>query len=176
MDITIEPERAEDLLAVRDLLRRAFADQPSVADLVELIRASAHYVPELALVARAGRDVVGFVMISHAEVVDSGESRHDVLTLSPLAVAPEQQRQGIGSDLVRAGLAAADTHGPGLVTLEGSPTYYSRLGFRRAADYAVSIDLPDWAPPEAAQVYALTAYDAAVRGRLVYPPAFDAVQ
>jgi putative acetyltransferase len=36
------------------------------------------------------------------------------------------------------------------------------------------IHLPDWAPPEAAQIYRLRNYDPAIRGQVVYPPAFDA--
>lgn len=171
----IEPEHPEDVDAIRDVVRRAFQDQQSVAELVELIRASAQYVPELALVARIGSDVVGFIMISHAEVVEASGRRHDVLTLSPLAVAPDRQRQGIGSALVRAALVAADATGAGIVTLEGSPTYYRRLGFRFAPDFDIMIDLPDWAPAEAAQVFALQSYDPTVRGTLRYPPAFAAI-
>jgi putative acetyltransferase len=88
-------------------------------------------------------------------------------------VAPDHQRQGIGSALVRAALAAADRTDGTLVTLEGSPAYYGRLGFRYAADLGIRIRLPDWAPPEAAQVFPLTRYRAEVRGQLEYPPAFD---
>lgn len=173
VDVRIEPEGRSDVGLIRDLLRRAFHHHQSVADLVELIRASPQYVPELALVARAGPDVAGFVMLSHADVMGIDGRRHDVLTLSPLAVAPSLQRQGIGSSLVRAGLAAADATGAGLVVLEGSPTFYGRLGFRFAADFGIAIDLPDWAPREAAQVCPLQSYDAAVRGKLQYPPAFS---
>lgn len=172
--VVIEPERPADAAAVRDVVTRAFAEQAVVADLVELIRASPQYVPELALVARVGPAVAGFVMLSHAEVV-AADGRHDVLTLSPLAVAPEFQQRGIGSDLVRAGLAAAGATGAGLVTLEGSPDYYGRLGFTYAPASGVTIDLPTWAPAEAAQVYRLDAYNSAVHGRLAYPPAFDIV-
>jgi putative acetyltransferase len=175
VNVIIEPERSGDVLAIRELVRRAFHHHPSVADLVELIRASPHYVAELSLVARADRDVVGFVMLSHADVVEPSGARHDVLTLSPLAVAPDHERRGIGSALVAAGLSAADGTGAGLVTLEGSPTYYGRLGFRFAPDFGIRIDLPRWAPPEAAQVYVLAAYDSAVRGKLEYPPAFAAI-
>jgi putative acetyltransferase len=172
MNVVIEPERSGDVVAVRNVVRRAFSHHQSVADMVDLIRASPQYVPELALVARTNRDVVGFVMLSHAEVVEADGARHDVLTLSPLAVAPDHERQGIGSALVGAGLAAADAIGSGLVTLEGSPTYYGRLGFRFAPEFGITIDLPEWAPPEAAQVHLLRTYDSTVRGKLEYPPAF----
>jgi putative acetyltransferase len=173
--VVIEAEQPADVDAIRDVVARAFATQAVVPELVELIRASPQYVPELALVARVGPTVAGFVMLSHAELV-AADGRHDVLTLSPLAVAPEFQRRGIGADLVRAGLAAADATGAGLVILEGSPTYYGRLGFTDARTAGVTIDLPDWAPVEAAQVYRLAAYDSTVHGRLVYPPAFEVLR
>jgi len=173
--IAIEPERPADHAAIRAVLLAAFADEPGVAELVELIRASPEYVPELALVARADGAVAGFVMASHAELVsDSGERRR-VLTLSPLAVAPASQGRGIGSALVPAVLAEAGRLGEPLVVLEGSPRYYPRFGFRDCREFGISIPLPDWAPPEAAMACALPAYDSQVRGRLVYPPAFAVV-
>lgn len=168
----IEPERPADHAAIRAVVRAAFADEPNVVDLVELIRASPQYVPELALVARVDGAVVGFVMASHAEVVSDSGERRQVLTLSPLAVAPAAQGRGIGSALVPAVLAEAGRLGEQLVVLEGSPRYYPRFGFRDCRELGISIPLPDWAPPEAGMAFALPAYDARVRGRLVYPPAF----
>ena len=170
----IEPEQEDDHRAVRRVVSAAFAHHPEVADLVELIRASPQYEPGLALVARRDGAVVGHVMISHAELVE-GSDAWDVLTLSPLAVRPDVQRQGVGSALVVEALRRADATGATLVTLEGSPAYYPRFGFRDARTLGVTIDLPDWAPRDAGQVYPLSAYDPAVRGRLVYPPAFAAI-
>lgn len=88
-----------------------------------------------------------------------------------LAVAPDQQRQGIGSALVCTAVAAADARGDQVVVLEGSPRFYGRLGFTYAPDHGITLDLPDWAPREAAQVYLLTSWDATIRGRVEYPPA-----
>ncbi len=174
MGPNIEPERPEDAGAIREAVRAAFAHHQEVADLVELIRASPEYVPALALVARVSGAVTGFVMLSHASLVgDSGE-RHRILTLSPLAVAPAFQGRGIGSALVRAGLAAAERAGEPLVVLEGSPRYYPRFGFTDCRDFGIVIELPEWAPPEAGMAYRLPNYDPALRGRVVYPPAFAA--
>ena len=172
--VVVEPERDSDALGVDTVVRRAFHDQEAVADMVAAIRTSPEYEPDLAFVARKDGEVVGFVMISHAGLDGDEGTRHDVLTLSPLAVDPAHEREGIGAALVRAVLDAAEarTDLPRLVTLEGSPVYYGRLGFVAAADHGVTFDLPDWAPPEAAQVYLLRGHDPALRGRVTYPPAF----
>ena len=172
MRIVLGPERPADHAAIRAVLLAAFTDQPIVAELVELIRASPEFVPELALVARVDGAVAGFVMLSHAELASDSGERHRVLTLSPLAVAPALQGRGIGSALVPAGLRAAEQLGEQLVVLEGSPRYYLRFGFRDCREFGIQMPLPDWAPPEAAMAFPLPAYDARLRGRLVYPAAF----
>ena len=172
MDLVIEPERAADHAAVRAVVGTAFAHHPEVVDLVELIRASPHYVPHFALVARVEGEVAGFGMISGAPLVAVDGTQHGVLTLSPLAVTPARQGSGIGAALVRACLAAADDAGAGLVLLEGSPTYYGRLGFTPAAEAGITVPLPDGVPTDAAQIYRLANYDPSVRGRMVYPRAF----
>lgn len=174
MDVVIEPERPEDHAAIGEVVRAAFSHHQTVPRLVELIRASPQYLPELALVARRDGAVVGHVMISRAQLVDDESGlTHDVLTLSPLAVAPSAQSQGVGSALVRGALELAERRPEPLVTLEGSPRYYPRFGFRDCREVGVTIDLPDWAPREAGQVYLLPSYVPSVRGRLVYPSAFS---
>jgi putative acetyltransferase len=172
--VRIEPEQAEDRAAVRDVVQAAFVRHPSVADLVDLVRESPNFVPALSLVAKDASAVVGHVMLSHADLVEDGGRRHRVVTLSPLSVLPSRQCAGIGGSLVRAGIRAADLLGEPVVVLEGSPAYYPRFGFRRADELGITIDLPDWAPAEAAMVLPLSGYDPAVRGKLEYPPAFIA--
>ena len=173
MDVDIQPEQPSDHDAIREVVRTAFVHHQTVPRLVELIRASPQYLPDLALVARQDGEVVGHVMISGAQLVDDERGvTHAVLTLSPLAVAPAVQGNGIGAALVRAALAAAQPRDEPLVTLEGSPRYYPRFGFLDCRDLGITIALPDWAPPEAGMAFPLPSWDASVRGRLVYPPAF----
>lgn len=174
-DVVIESEQPADHDAVDEVVRRAFAHHPEVADMVAAVRVSPQYRAGFALVARVGRQVVGFVMLSGADLVDDAGSRRQVLTLTPLAVLPEYERRGIGSALVRAAMQEADRRGEPLVVLEGSPRYYGRLGFAYAPAHGITIDLPDWAPPEAAQVYPLSRYDPGLTGRVEYPPAIAAL-
>jgi putative acetyltransferase len=175
VQVEIRPERREDHAAIRRVVRAAFDKHQSVADLVDLIRESPEFVPELSLVACYAGEVVGHVMLSHAELVDERGVRHRILELSPLAVVPELQRRGIGSALVPAGLAAAEKLGEPLVVLQGSPDYYPRFGFRDCRTLGIEIDLPDWSAPDAGMAYPLSTYDAAMRGRLIEPPAFSVI-
>jgi putative acetyltransferase len=171
MPVIIRPEEALDHEGIRDVVTLAF-DDGSVARLVELIRTSEHYVAELALVAEDGGVVVGHTMLSYA-ILERAEPVR-VLLLSPVAVAPARQRQGIGAALVKAGLDRAEQRGEPLVIVEGIPAYYPRFGFERARDYGIeppSSDVPD----AAFMVRRLGRYDAALRGRIRYPPTFDTV-
>ena len=173
MAATIRAERAGDEPAIGAVVTAAF-ESVGHGDLVAAIRASPNFVPELSLVAEADDVIVGHVMISHV-LLDHASTQRRVASLSPLAVAPEHQRRGIGSMLVRAVTARADELGEPLVVLEGDPGYYSRFGFEPAVPFGIHITLPSWAPPEAAQVLRLRGYDPSIRGDVVYPPAFDLV-
>lgn len=174
VDIEIGAERAEHAEAIAAVITAAFADEGEVARMVAGIRASAGYRPGMALVAEHSSDgVVGFVMISWATIRNTN-GEFPVAMLTPLGVAPGHQRRGVGGALVRAALEVAEAAGDPFVILEGSPAYYPRFGFQPAAPRGIHIHLPDWAPPEAAQMAPLTRYDPAApgaQGEVVYPPA-----
>jgi putative acetyltransferase len=170
MEIRAETEVDRD--AIRRVVGAAFSDQPRVPDLVDLLRDSPGFVPALSLVACTADRVVGHVMLTRGEVVDREGAGHGVLVLSPLAVQPDLQRQGIGSALVRAALAQAEAMGERLVLLQGSPAYYLRFGFRDCRTLGIEMELPDWSTPDAGMAFPLSAYDPAARGRFVDPPPF----
>lgn len=152
------------------MVEAAFGGRSIEPKLVEDIRASAQYVPELALVAEADGIVTGHVMFSYVTL--RGEEEWQVLLLSPLAVWPARQRQGIGQALVRAGIERIEARGEPMIVVEGIPAYYPQFGFRRARDYG--LEPPSEHVPDAAfMVLPLSRYDARYRGQIVYPPAFD---
>lgn len=145
-----------------------------VARVVREIRASPQGRPGLELVAVGEDDgVLGHVGLSGTRLVRDDGGEREVLVLTPLAVKPTMQRRGIGSSLVRRALDLAAAAGEPLVVLEGDPLFYGRFGFVPSAAHGIHMDLPDWAPPEAAQVALLPAHDASdptLRGRIVHPP------
>jgi len=172
--VEIREEQAADHAAIRSVVVAAFGSEAE-GDLVDRIRASPEYVPEMALVAVADGTIVGHVMVSGA-ILRSDLGDRPIVMLSPLAVVPDRHRTGVGGALIRAAVAVADRRGEPLVVLEGSPTYYGRFDFVPAAEHGITIDLPDWAPAEAAQVRLLSSYDAddaSLRGHVVYPAGFD---
>src|SRR5689334_6615006 len=63
----------------------------------------------------------------------------EVVNLSPLAVAPEHQRTGVGSVLVTEGHRIAQAKGYPLSFLIGHPPYYPRFGYRQRAFGASSL-------------------------------------
>jgi putative acetyltransferase len=56
----------------------------------------------------------------------------EALGLAPMAILPAYQRQGIGSQLVEAGLTACHHTPYGVVVVLGHPHYYPRFGFAPA--------------------------------------------
>ena len=122
--ITIRDETARDRDAVRAVHRTAFADEIVVRIVDDLSRSGEAVISH---VAEHETKVVGHVMFSRL-----GAPMRAV-TLSPLGVHPDFQRQGIGSALVRKGLERARQDKWQAVFLLGSPAYYGRFGFTAAA-------------------------------------------
>lgn len=57
-----------------------------------------------------------------------------------MAVLPERQRQGIGSELVRAGLAELRERDCAFVIVLGHPEYYPRFGFVPASKHGIGCE------------------------------------
>jgi putative acetyltransferase len=164
--LTIRPEASADHGAIATITERAFG-RPVEARMIEDVRESDGYVPELSMVAEENGELVGHVLLSYVGLEDGRR----LLALGPIAVRPDRQGKGIGGSLVRAGLAAADERGEPLVLLLGHPTYYPRFGFTSAS--AMGLFPPDPGMLDAAwMVYPLRAYTPDLRGRVVFPPAF----
>ena len=119
----VRPELPGDRVDVRTVHTAAFG-RSAEADLVDPLRATEGWLPSLSLVAEQHGTIVGHVLFS--DVLLAGRP---VLSLAPLGVHPDHQRAGIGTALVRTGLAIAERTDRGLVVVLGNPAYYGRFGF-----------------------------------------------
>jgi putative acetyltransferase len=168
----VREQRRGERRVVRRVIEAAFG-RPPVAELAEALQDSAAGKRGLSLVAESGRDVVGHVQLSRGWV-DAERRLVEVQVLSPLAVAPGHQRQGVGTRLVEAALAGARRLGSPGVFLEGDPAYYRRFGFSAAAGHgftAPSVRIPG----PAFQVALLPGWQSWMTGALVYPEPFWAL-
>lgn len=162
----VRPELPADRDAIAKVTTAAFGNARE-ARMIDAIRASDGFVPELSLVADDKGEVVGHVILSYVEL---GARR--VLELGPMSVEPARQRQGIGSALVREALRVADECGEPLVLVLGHRSFYPRFGFRPASELGIAA--PDPTIPDGVfMAVPLTAHDPALQGRVAFPPAFS---
>ena len=95
--------------------------------------------------------------------------------LAPMAVLPDCQRQGIGSQLVRRGVDILRERGCPFVVVVGHPEYYPRFGFERASAHAL-VSQWDGMPDAAFMVLILDGHVmAGVSGVARYKEEFDQV-
>lgn len=166
--MNIRPEQPNDRAAIHALHVAAFGS-PVEADIVDVLREQAR--PIVSLVADDNGEIVGHILCT--PVTLEGHAERRIMGLAPLAVAPERQRQGIGSALVRNGLAWCRQLGYGAVVVLGHPSYYPRFGFRAAVTSAIGCEFE--APPEAFMLLELqTDYLRGCAGTIRFHPAFSA--
>ncbi|MFC8302417.1 GNAT family N-acetyltransferase [Specibacter sp. NPDC057265] len=161
----IRRERAEDRPEIFAVLAAAFAGGPEPRLLRELF-AAREYLPALSLVAESEQGVILGHVISTRAWVGTSQS----LGLGPLAVQPGYQRQGVGSALMTATLAAANELGESSIALLGSTAYYPRFGFVPADSLGIISPDPSWGSHFMAR--ALNAYTAGTHGQFKYAQPF----
>lgn len=163
----IREGKASDFPALEALYPRAFPDE----DLLPLLRELfAGDFDLLSLVAEADGAVVGHVLFTLARV---GGSDSKVAMLAPLAVAPDRQKQGLGSALVRAAFDRLTGDGVSSVYVLGDPAYYGRFGFAPEPDVLTPCPIPEeWR--DAWQSVALSGDAPGLSGRLVLPAPWHA--
>ena len=131
--IEIREERDEDRQAIGRINEQAFG-RPAEANIVDALRANCPGL--LSLVALAGGRVVGHILFSPVTI----EGTFGILKgmgLAPMAVLPEFQRKGVGSELVQTGIEILNKSKCPFIIVLGHPEYYPRFGFERASLYGI---------------------------------------
>ena len=173
--ITIRQESPQDHTTIYKLIRAAFASvedsDHSEQDLVERLRHSSSFIPELSLVAETGRgELVGHILLTRIRIINDAQT-FPSLAVAPLSVLPSCQRQGIGSALIREAHRRAAALGYGSAVLLGHPGYYPRFGYLPA--YRFGIRFPFDAPADCCMAIELLPDGLkGVQGRVEYDPAF----
>ena len=166
MNIVIRKEQPDHIEAITEVTAAAFERNEHSSHTEQYIIMALRRASQLtlSLVALEGDVVVGHIAVSPV-AISSGDA--EWYGLRPLAVRPERQGKGIGSQLVRDALAALDQQGASGCVVLGEPDYYGRFGFKAYHELTL---------PGAPQKYfqALPFTGSIPSGEVCYHRAFDA--
>jgi putative acetyltransferase len=170
-NLIIRAEKPDDYPAIEAINLQAFG-RPVEANLVHALRLSLPRADYSRVAVLDGKPV-GHILFSPI-FIDTDQGAVSALALAPMAVLPEVQGRGIGSMLVREGLATLRQLGERVVVVLGHSDFYPRFGFQTASRYGIQapFEVPDPAfmvielQPDALQ---------GVQGTVRYPPAFEEV-
>ena len=132
----VRPATGADLPAIESIHKAAFGGDAE-ARLVRMVEADGDVL--VSRVAGIEGATGGHVLFSRMRVVADGEPLAAV-GLAPVGVLPSYQGLGVGSALIRDGLARLPALGTGLCFVLGHASYYPRFGF--SADLAARFVSP----------------------------------
>ena len=147
--LIIRPEEHKDYKSIISLILRSFREGTDYSDgtdiiaLVEEIRDSRYYIPELSFVAELDGKVVGHFLFSHFPLSPTPTGGHDesgkseIVMLAPVSVHADHFRQGIGSSMIRMGIEKVRAMGYRGITVEGDYHFYNRVGFQTSANFGI---------------------------------------
>ena len=147
--VTIRPEEQRDYRSIVSLILRSFREGTSYSDgtdiiaLVEEIRVSPNYIPELSFVAELNNSVVGHFLFSRFPLSPAREGGHNnktdsgIVMLAPVSVHADYFRQGIGTAMITMGIEKVRELGYKGITVEGNYNFYNKVGFRTSSEYNI---------------------------------------
>ena len=119
-----------DLDSILKVIESAFSDEENkvIMNLVQELHQETTSPSIKSLVAEVDNQVIGYV--SFSPIFLKSDSSIVGYILAPLAVSPEHQKQGVGSNLINAGIEMLTKDGVGVLMVYGDPAYYGRFGFK----------------------------------------------
>ena len=140
----IRQEEIKDYKIVYSVIKKAFScaqhTDGNEHNLVDALRSSKAFIPELSSVAEINGKIVGHIMFTKANI-----DNNVVLALAPLSVLPEYQKKGVGTALIKEGHKIAKKLGYGYSIVLGSEKYYPKTGYLPANRFGIkpSFDVPE---------------------------------
>lgn len=174
MKISIRQETVADYPIVFNLVEKAFRKE-ILSDkkeqfLVERLRKSNGFIPELSLVAEVNHEIVGYILLTKIIIETKTESETS-LALAPVAVEPSFQKKGIGGRLIEEAHRIAKELCYQSVFLLGHEKYYPKFGYRPL--HYFNISLPFEAPKENCMAIELVPDALSNKiGSVIYPKEF----
>ena len=141
---TIRSEEPDDAAGIAKVLTDAFSRKDE-AELVDAIRSSDAYDPDLSLVCVENGSIVGYVLFSPVVIRAPDCDETPALALAPVAVLSTYQNKGIGTALIEEGIHRSHQKGAKIITVLGEPGYYRRFRFESAQEHKIE---PPWDVPE----------------------------
>ena len=147
--LIIRPEEHRDYKSIVSLILRSFQEGTDYSDgtdiiaLVEEIRDSKYYIPELSFVAELDGRIVGHFLFSRFPLSPTKEGGHQdetdsgIVMLAPVSVHADYFRQGIGTAMLTMGIEEVKKRGYRGITVEGNYKFYNRLGFRTSSEFGI---------------------------------------
>ena len=129
-NLIIRESTQETLADVEAVERAAFGGEEEAKLALDLI-GDPTARPVISLLAYRGEEPVGHILFTRA-VLEGSPRGVSCSILAPLAVAPADQRMGVGGELTREGLRRLAEIDVDLVFVLGHPSYYPRHGFTPA--------------------------------------------
>ena len=119
-----------DLDSILKVIETAFSDEENkvIMNLVQELSREVTSPSIKSLVAEVDNQVIGYV--SYSPILLKSDSSIVGYILAPLAVSPEHQKQGVGSNLINFGIDLLTKDGVGVLLVYGDPAFYGRFGFK----------------------------------------------
>lgn len=148
-DIRIRPETHKDYKDIISLILRSFregtdySDGTNIIALIEEIRDSEYYIPELSFVAELDGKIVGHFLFSRFPLSSTrngnyiDEEEKNIVMLAPVSVHADYFHQGIGSTMIMKGIEKVKEMGFKGITVEGNYRFYNRVGFKTSSEFGI---------------------------------------
>ncbi|QAT50795.1 N-acetyltransferase [Caproiciproducens sp. NJN-50] len=129
----IRPETKADHRAAENLTREAFWNvyRPGCTEhyVLHRFRDREEFIPELDLVMEKDGEIIGHVMYVRSAIKADDGRTVPIMTFGPISIAPDCQRLGYGTILLRHSMDKAGKLGAGALAITGNIGFYGKSGF-----------------------------------------------